>query len=99
MSVTRHRTHANDNPLTINRYDASGRSGETAARRLAAALPRGAEYVREVENAPLGPQVWIEPPQKADTEMVSYLVPDGFSVEKVSHFSDGTICVRYGVDA
>lgn len=88
---------ANGIPLTINNYDNYGRDGETDARRLAASLPRGSEHIREVENAPLGVDVWINPPEDGES-MASYRPVDGFSIGKVSHFDDGTICVRYEVD-
>lgn len=99
MSLSRHHTHVNDIPVTITTYDNGGSRGETDARRLAADLERGAPAVREVENAPMGVDVWIEPPEKDDTELARYPTPDGFAVKHISHFGDGDLCVTYEVDA
>ena len=94
MSLTQHHTHVNDIPVTINQYS-RGTRGETEARRLAAEMERGAECVRGVENAPVGVDVWIEPP---DDGMTRYPTPDGYAVKHISHFDGGTVCVTYEVD-
>lgn len=68
-------------------------SADLAARRAAAALPRGAD-IRHVESdTDGGACIWFEP-GTGPAGAISQDIPDGWTVESFDLFGDGTLAVE-----
>lgn len=74
---------------------------DSAARRVAAQLPRAARNVRQVsaDHRPGLVCIWFDPVTGASDEPVTHAVPDGWNVVEFDHFSDGTIAVTVESEA
>lgn len=90
-------TIVNDNVVDID-ASAHRNNRETAARRLAADLPRGDDRIREVSTSVLyDASVWIDSPPDVP---VSFDPPAGYEVAKVFFGTNGGVCINLNeVDA